>query len=102
PRDKRLLVLALLGSGDDIRLPLKHRPHQRWDVLGEVLQVGGIEYQHVAAGYIAGGAEGIRDATLAPMSDDSEEGVLPFQLAEYVGQFVPRPVVHHDDFEPEP
>ena len=51
---------------------------------GQVLQVGGIEDEHVAAGHVAGGAERVGDAALAAMGDDPEEGVLPLQLPQHL------------------
>ena len=77
--DERLLVLSLLGAGDDVRPVVQDRPHQAGNVGRQVLEVGGIEDEHIPAGDVAGRAERVGDAALAAMGDHPEEGVLPLQ-----------------------
>ena len=73
---------------------------QAGDVLGEVLQVGGIEDEDVAAGDVARGAEGVGDAALAAVGDDPEEGILPLAARRSTWpDLVARAVVDDDDFE---
>ena len=100
PADERLLVLALLGAGDDVGPALEDGRHQPGDVLGEVLQVGGVEHEDVAAGDVAGGAERVGDAPLPPVGDDAEERMRRARArASTPRALVARAVVHDHDFE---
>ena len=101
PGDERLLVLALLGAGDDVGAAVEDRRDQAGNVLGEVLQIGGIEDEHIAPRHVAGRAERVGDAALAAVGHDPEKGILPLQIAQHPVAVVARAVVDDDDFEGE-
>ncbi len=54
PGDKCLLVGALLGAGDHVGAALEDWEDQLGNVLGEVLEIGGIEDEDVAPGDLPG------------------------------------------------
>jgi len=85
---ERLLVLPLLGAGHDVGPTLQNGPHQRRDVLGQILEIRGIEDENVASRGLTSRAQGVGDPALASVGDHTKEGVRRAELAEHTRRLV--------------
>jgi hypothetical protein len=95
--DERLLVLALLVARHHVGLAGEDRRHEPWNVLGPVLQVGGIEDEHMPARLLVTRTKRIRDPTTRTVPGDAEKVVPLLQFAQHAVASIARAVIDHDD-----
>ena len=88
--------MPLLGPGDHVGLASEDRGHQRGDIRREILQVGGIEDEDVAARHVTRRAEGVGDATLDPVLHNPQERIALGELLEHLGTVVAAAIVDDD------
>jgi hypothetical protein len=96
-RHERLLVLALLGAGHDVRLACPDGIDESRNLGRDELEVRRIEHEDIAAGDLSSGAERVGDATTRPMPHRTQKRVLRPQRVEHRGGAVTAAVVHDDD-----
>src|SRR5947207_2228766 len=97
PRDEPFLVVALLRADDHVGRVVEDGLHEVGNVARAILQVGGIEDEHPAAGGVGAGREGVGDAALTAVGHDPQERVLGREVPQRVRGAVSAAVVDDDD-----
>ena len=82
PRNEALVILPLLGAGDDVGLAFQDRPDQPRNIGRQVLQVGGIVDQHPAPREVGARLQGVGNPALRPMRHHAHERVLDDELLQ--------------------